>query len=126
LNDQDYILSTPETLSTYRGRCPFVDKKGLKKGLTTNDDFGCDGDDVEHNSVGYYPSPNIIQTHQEFEKQGNSDEIDVVFYDFLKQNIIYTLNKFDKERTYSNHDFQLYKGESVAKLLRNYVKENWS
>jgi 2',3'-cyclic-nucleotide 2'-phosphodiesterase (5'-nucleotidase family) len=100
-------------------RCPFIDEKHLKMGLTTHDDHGCDGDDVVHNSIPYYPSPNIIDSYVEGDP--SSDQVDVVFYDFIQPYVLEAIDRLNTHsETYTDNDVRRYGGESTGVLLRNY------
>lgn len=114
--------------SSFRMTCEFEHSPNFKKGQTTLDDFGCNGDDVKHNNIPYYPSPNVVQSYQTFQKTPNQleDMIDVVFYSFIQPHIMNALNVLDKTRVYKNEDFKYYGGASTGQLLTTYVKNNWA
>lgn len=103
--------------------CPAVHEKGLKYGLTTIDEFGCDGDDVIHNSLPYYPSPNIIDSY--IEGDSDTDEVDVVFYDFIQPYILAAINALNKDTSmnFSDRDVRSYGGDSVGALLRKHFTD---
>lgn len=105
--------------------CPVVHEKGFKKGFTTHDDYGCDGDDVHHNTIPYYPSPNIVGSYEE--RDPDSDMADLVFYDFIEPWILQALNTLAKEsglvpdaESYSHKDVHYYGGLSTGKLLKEH------
>ncbi|CCH42554.1 putative secreted protein [Wickerhamomyces ciferrii] len=109
--------------------CPFVKESYLKKGQTTSDDLGCNGDDVSHNSIQYHPSPNVVQTYQEFVP--GKEDVDVVFYSFIEPYLISAINLLNHrhkvlERNITSSDIQYYGGESTGTLLRQYVQNHWS
>lgn len=102
-------------------RCPDIHKKGLKYGLTTRDDYGCDGDDVVHNSIPYYPAPNIVDSYEE--KDPLNDQVDLVFYDFIQPYILEAINHLDRTNRYSERDIHYYGGKSTGVLLRDYFTD---
>jgi len=123
--------------------CPYVKKPGLKKGQTTHDEMGCDGDDVLHNSVPFYSSPNVVVSYQimnqnknksktktEHESESEGD-IDVVFYSFIKPYVLSALNELNHryefvDGEYDSHNVMHYGGESTGTLLREYIQREWS
>lgn len=149
LNRQDFFLplSSPEdvhfnlkqqrislmtSIDTVGNKeCEFISKPHLKKGYVTSDQFGCDGDDVLHNSIPFYQSPNVIQTYQELSSSNgatNKDKVDVVFYSFIKPYILEAINKLNTfdDKIYTSSDVSFYGGESTGTLLKNYISEHWS
>lgn len=100
-------------------RCPIIHERGLKYGLTTHDDAGCDGDDVIHNSLPYYPSPNIIDSYSEVDAA--DDQVDVVFYDFIQPYIMEAIRKLTENSCeHNDNDVRRHGGESTGALLRKY------
>lgn len=109
--------------------CPFIKKPYLKRGQTTHDDAGCDGDDTFHNSVNYYPSPNVVQTYQEFDSK--SDEVDTVFYSFIEPYILSAINTLNERhkfvsKKFTKSDVNFYGGKSTGTLLRTFIETHWS
>lgn len=151
LNEQDFFiksgarLASPEkrgilnkmirkeqfesTAMTTSFSCPFTKEPSFKKGQTTSDDLGCNGDDVLHNSVVYYPSPNVVQSYQEFNPE--SELVDTVFYSFIEPYIISAINILNcrhgvVDKNFTDQDVEHYGGESTGSLLRTYIRGNWS
>ncbi|KAH3684360.1 hypothetical protein WICPIJ_004669 [Wickerhamomyces pijperi] len=114
--------------SSLTRKCTFEHNPNFKKGQTTTDDHGCEGDDVKHNNIAYFPSPNVVQSYQTFSKPTTSEDdlVDVVFYSFIQSYVMNALNDLDPTNTYKNKDFLYYGAESTGQLLTRYVKENWA
>ncbi|KAH3679775.1 hypothetical protein WICMUC_000741 [Wickerhamomyces mucosus] len=127
LQSQNYLKrnSQLQEFKSLGGKtCPIVNNPSLKKGYVTFDYLGCDGDDVNHNSIPFYPSPNVIQSLEINDEE--SQQIDFIVYDFVKPHIIAALNSLDPIGNYSNKDFKYYGNETTGDLLIKYVVENWS
>lgn len=100
-----------------------TDTTNLTKGYVTCDDYGCDGDDTPHipYAIGSESAPNIVKSIEIV--GGNTESMDLVFYDFLQPYILYALKKVEGDRKY---DFRHYGGKTVGEMLKDFVIENWS
>ncbi|KAH3900074.1 related to 5^ nucleotidase [Saccharomycodes ludwigii] len=129
INKGPVVLNIPEAHIfdiSDDGKCPFRHKKGLVKGYTTYDSYGCKGDDTIHNSLGYYEVPNVIQYTDD---TTNDDTlVDFIFYSFLKPNILSAINNINKDMKVTSHFFTdddcfYYGGLSTQDLLRRYFEQ---
>lgn len=106
--------------------CPFINNPNLSEGYTTNDDYGCDGDDTPHSSQRIYPMPNVIQSNTFSLEKGKDDGneiIDFIFFSYLKKDILYALRHIDPSKTYYESEVKDYGGKSLQRLLRDYIIE---
>lgn len=77
-------------------KCPFVKDPNLSEGYTTEDDFGCHGDDTPHSSQKEYDIPNVVQCKDL--KNSREEEMDplkmvhVIFYTFMELDILNAVN----------------------------------
>jgi 2',3'-cyclic-nucleotide 2'-phosphodiesterase (5'-nucleotidase family) len=110
------------------GQKPLVDNDEAKKpnlisGYTTKDDFGDDGDDTIHEPIQFFKIPNCIQSKIAFPQEGDPENVDLVFVDYVQPWIITAL-KFSGG-DYNADDIQEYRSETVTSLLSNWISDNW-
>lgn len=117
----------PPSTSRHRrpGSCPFIHDPHLRKGYTTQDQFGCDGDDKVHNTELYYEVPNVVQSVEL--KAASSDQVHLVFYSFIQSDVVRALNVLNREKRiglheYTDSDCQSYGGAATKELLKDYIK----
>ncbi|CEP65036.1 Smn1p LALA0_S18e00276g [Lachancea lanzarotensis] len=105
--------------------CPFRYDPALRKGYTTSDDDGCNGDDVIHNTELVFEVPNVVQS-VELKNTNADDKVHLVFYSFIQRDILRALNHLSgKEQTskkYTDADCCNYGGPSTKELLKQYIK----
>ncbi|SCU91710.1 LAME_0E13542g1_1 [Lachancea meyersii CBS 8951] len=110
----------------YPGSCPFIHDPHLRKGYTTSDDFGCDGDDVIHNSELVFRIPNVVQS-VELKRVGPEDRVHLIFYSFIQKDVLRALNDLSKNLPthveYTDAHCQNYGGDSTKDLLKQYVRD---
>lgn len=95
----------------------------LTKGYTTKDDFGDDGDDTVHAPIKFYSVPNCIQTEIAFPAEGEPENVDLIFVDYVQPWIITAL-KFSGG-DYSTDDVTTYRNETVTELMFEWISKNW-
>ncbi|SJM87670.1 related to 5^ nucleotidase [Zygosaccharomyces bailii] len=106
--------------------CPKIKEPNLTFGLTTADDYGCDGDDVPHNTLDDYELPNVVQS-EELVSDDPDDIVHFVFYSFLKPHVLDAVNALTKaaknHKQYDESDCKQYGGASTKKLLRDFIQQ---
>ncbi|KAK5778298.1 Smn1p PWA37_000455 [Arxiozyma heterogenica] len=106
--------------------CPFINNPKLSEGYTTNDDYGCDGDDTPHSSQRIYPMPNVIQSNTFSPEKGENNRneiIDFIFFSYLKKDILHALRYIDPSKSYDESEVRDYGGKPLKQLLRDYIVE---
>ncbi|CAH6720907.1 uncharacterized protein CLIB1444_04S10616 [[Candida] jaroonii] len=93
--------------------------KRLTKGYVTHDDFGTDGDDTLHYPTINFPIPNVVDSKQF--KHLEESTVDLVFYNFLKWNVIEALIDLDN-KDYSQA-VEFYSDVYLSEMITNYIKE---
>ncbi|SCU80594.1 LANO_0B00650g1_1 [Lachancea nothofagi CBS 11611] len=106
--------------------CPFIHDPKLSKGYTTRDDFGCDGDDVPHNTELYFTVPNVVQSVEL--KPTDGVNVHLVFYSFIQKDILKALNELGETRLsgfehFTDRDCKRYGGASTKELLKEYIRD---
>ncbi|CAI4039575.1 hypothetical protein SMKI_08G2440 [Saccharomyces mikatae IFO 1815] len=113
-------------------KCPFVKDPNLSEGYTTEDDFGCHGDDTPHSSQKEYDIPNVVQCKDL--KNSREEEMDplkmvhVIFYTFMELDILNAVNSIINDlslhmKNLTTNDCSHYGGDSTKKLLRDYFAQ---
>ncbi|KAI1391267.1 Metallo-dependent phosphatase-like protein [Hypoxylon trugodes] len=75
----------------------------LVPGYTTKDDFGEDGDDTVHTAIPHYSIPDFFQGVAGFNESSSADVVDVVFVDFIENDLLAMLGS-----NYSSSDVSYY------------------
>ncbi|SCU91864.1 LAFA_0F06326g1_1 [Lachancea sp. 'fantastica'] len=128
LNDGPVLLASmqPPEVRKHKHlprKCPFRNDPELRKGYTTSDDAGCDGDDVIHNTELVFDVPNVVQS---VELSKTSDRVHLVFYSFIQKDVLRALNDLSKKQqstaVYTDADCHNYGGRSTKELLKEYIK----
>ncbi|KAK4049583.1 hypothetical protein OIV83_004081 [Microbotryomycetes sp. JL201] len=120
----------------YRSR-PDQAAQNKSLGYVTYD--ACDdlGDDTLHRPLPVAPQPIFVSTalpvhrssSEPSEGEGEGDEqlVDVVFFDFIKPDIINALNYLQAEKVYDERDIDVYLTELTANtLMQEYAKREWN
>ncbi|CAI4052222.1 hypothetical protein N7582_005397 [Saccharomyces uvarum] len=112
--------------------CPFIENPNLSEGYTTEDDFGCHGDDTPHNSQREYGIPNVVQC-KDMKKSKEEEEdplkmVHVIFYTFMELDVLNAVNSIINNldlrmANLTTNDCSHYGGESTKKLLRDYFAQ---
>ncbi|SCU78893.1 LADA_0A08394g1_1 [Lachancea dasiensis] len=132
LNDGPVLYSSmapPKISNMVKGpaSCPFIHDPDLRKGYTTSDDFGCDGDDMLHNTELYFEVPNVVQT-VELKQIKSETAVHLIFYSFIESDILHALNELSKSQVgetklFTENDCKKYGGASTKQLLKEYIQE---
>ncbi|CAI4064182.1 hypothetical protein SKDZ_08G2480 [Saccharomyces kudriavzevii ZP591] len=113
-------------------KCPFITDPNLSEGYTTEDDFGCHGDDTLHNSQKEYEMPNVVQCK---DVKGSKEEeadplkmVHVIFYTFMELDVLNAVNSIINDlglrmENLTTNDCSHYGGDSTKKLLRDYFAQ---
>jgi hypothetical protein len=96
----------------------------LMPGYTTKDEAGSDGDDTIHSPITFYRVPNCIQAPISFPVEGEPDNVDLVFVDFIEPWILMALT-FKGEK-FGKKDVQSYTNFTLTELMAGWIKDNWS
>lgn len=96
------------------------DSLRLSKGYVTHDDFGVDGDDTPHRPVVNFPVTNVVQSTQLNATTGGDAIVDVVFYNFITQNIVWALNEIGYE---GEAKPEFYSNVYLGQLINSYIKK---
>jgi hypothetical protein len=99
------------------------DKPHLVPGYTTKDDGGDDGDDTLHTPISFYQVPNCIQTEISFPAEGEPENVDVVFTDFIQPWMLMALKFLGQN--YNATDIENYREETMTVLIAEWIKEHW-
>jgi hypothetical protein len=83
-------------------------------GYTTCDDLGSDGDDTPHSEISEYSQPAHIQATAGFPSEGQPDEVDIIFSDFLGDRVAGALNLEHPSKNYTTDDTRLYMPENFT------------
>ncbi|GAV55392.1 hypothetical protein ZYGR_0AV00230 [Zygosaccharomyces rouxii] len=105
-----------------RKECPRINEPFLTPGLTTSDDYGCDGDDTPHNTLDEFPIPNVVQS-EELVSEDPDNLVHFVFYSFLKPNVLEAVSALAGKGSYQDLDCRHYGGDSTKKLLEDFIKD---
>ena len=115
----------------YGGQAP-LGHKGPRtyrkvKGYTTADDYGREGDDTVHKHFAKYQPPKVVQANASFPGDGTPAFVDVVFFDFIAQNVADGLNSLVGGNVWSVDGFERYMGEdqTLTKLILEFVETRW-
>jgi len=95
----------------------------LVPGYTTKDEGGDDGDDTLHEPIPFYRVPNCIQSEIAFPKEGEPENVDMVFVDFIQPWVLLAL-QFTGQ-SYNASDVEVYREETLTELMAGWIKENW-
>ncbi|KAM0786669.1 hypothetical protein ACM66B_002117 [Microbotryomycetes sp. NB124-2] len=119
----------------------------MSLGYVTYDECDDLGDDTRHRPLPIAPQPIFVSTalparrSDAYSSRGRSgvaavlsdddkeDEqlVDVVFFDFIKPDILNALNYLQKDKVYREEDVQLYMEELTANtLMQEYAKREWN
>lgn len=109
-------------LALKKKQCPRVNEPFLTPGLTTSDDYGCDGDDTPHNTLDEFSIPNVVQS-EELVSENPDSLVHFVFYSFLKPNVLEALNALAGGDSYQDFHCKRYGGDSTKKLLEEFIKD---
>jgi hypothetical protein len=96
----------------------------LIPGYTTKDEAGSDGDDTIHSPITFYRVPNCIQSPISFPAEGEPENVDLVFVDFIEPWILMALT-FKGEK-FGKQDVQAYTNSTLTELMAGWIKDNWS
>ncbi|KAK4169454.1 Metallo-dependent phosphatase-like protein [Cladorrhinum sp. PSN259] len=94
----------------------------LVYGHTTEDDFGTDGDDTPHKPIPQFPLPAFFQTTAGFPADKEPDVVDLVFNDFVNNDIILGLGN---NYTLSDIIPYLSVNDTLQDFLISYVEKYW-
>ncbi|TVY42400.1 Uncharacterized protein LOCC1_G004005 [Lachnellula occidentalis] len=95
----------------------------LVPGYTTKDAIGNDGDDTLHEPIQFFRVPNCIQSDIAFPKDGEPENVDLVFVDFIQPWILLAL-EFSGQ-SYTAENVELYMEDTLTELMAGWIKENW-
>ncbi|CCF56992.1 hypothetical protein KAFR_0B06950 [Kazachstania africana CBS 2517] len=132
LNGRQSIVSLPPPTNFIRQAtsesCPTIVSPNYSEGYTTEDDYGCDGDDTPHRTVSRHHIPNVIQTIQFTSNEQyltDDDIVHFIFFSYLERDVLRAINLINKEpsKIYTEFDSQDYGGQSAQELLREYIRE---
>lgn len=114
-------ISSPDTGS----QIPLAksDSPDLIPGYTTKDDGGDDGDDTVHAPISFFNVPNCIQSAISFPENGDPENVDMVFIDFIQPWVLLAL-QFSGAK-FGSKDVELYRNETLTDLMAGWIKENW-
>jgi len=101
-----------------------TNKPNLISGYTTKDDLGTDGDDTEHSPLKFYSVPNCVQAEIGFPAEGEPENVDLVFLDFIQQWVLIAL-KFSGG-DYSDKDVDRWDDETLTYKLGKWISDNWT
>jgi hypothetical protein len=99
------------------------EKPDLVPGYTTKDAAGDDGDDTLHEPIPFFRVPNCIQSEISFPKEGEPENVDLVFVDFIQPWILLAL-QFTGQ-SYTASDVEVYREETLTDLMAGWIKEHW-
>ncbi|CCH61543.1 hypothetical protein TBLA_0E04940 [Henningerozyma blattae CBS 6284] len=112
-------------------QCPFINDPELDDGDTTQDDYGCDGDDTPHNTVREYMMPNVVQyvdiLNKNDLKRHKNDEVFLIFNEFMNDSVLAAINSMinNIDGKYGLKDIKKYSSEKLTSLIRHYVEDNY-
>ncbi|KAE8454485.1 hypothetical protein EG329_000108 [Mollisiaceae sp. DMI_Dod_QoI] len=95
----------------------------LIPGYTTQDAGGDDGDDTLHAPISFYPVPNVVQSAIALPAEGEPENVDLVFIDFVKPWVLLAL-RFAGQ-IYSEKDVEVYTDDTLTDLMVDWIRQNW-
>lgn len=95
----------------------------LIPGYTTKDDAGDEGDDTLHSPLTFYKVPNVIQTARSFPVDGDPENVDLVYLDFIQPWILAAMQFTGQNHT--AQDVAPYRDETMTELMADWIKKNW-
>ncbi|KAF8859834.1 hypothetical protein BDZ45DRAFT_672988 [Acephala macrosclerotiorum] len=95
----------------------------LIPGYTTKDAAGDDGDDTLHAPISFYPVPNVVQSAIAMPAEGDPENVDLVFIDFIKPWVLLAL-RFAGQ-IYSEQDVEMYTEDTMTERMVDWVQKNW-
>lgn len=100
----------------------------LTKGYVTIDGCGPLGDDTLHTPFPAISQPIFVSTaFPPPVLNGEEEKVDVVFFDFIKIDILSALNRLQSDRIYGIRNIGLFvEGLSANTLMETYAKREWN
>lgn len=98
-------------------------KPDLVPGYTTKDAAGDDGDDTLHEVIPFFRVPNCIQSAIAFPKDGEPENVDLVFVDFIQPWVLLALQYTGE--SYTPEDVEVFREETLTELMAGWIKEHW-
>jgi hypothetical protein len=100
------------------------------KGYTTKDDFGHTGDDTVHEHFDIFEPPKVLQANGSFPADytiSPPEVVDVVFFDFIAENVAAGLNTIVGKEKYKASEFGMYMRheDTLTKLILEFVDKRW-
>jgi hypothetical protein len=95
----------------------------LIPGYTTKDAAGDDGDDTLHVPISFYPVPNVVQSAIAMPAEGEPENVDLIFIDFIKPWVLVALTFAGQ--IYSEQDVKVYMEETLTDKMVEWIQKNW-
>ncbi|KAH8112352.1 Metallo-dependent phosphatase-like protein [Phellopilus nigrolimitatus] len=93
-------------------------------GYVTTDSCPGAGDDTVHTPLPYYSTPDFVGSDDP--DVSDDAEIDLVFVDFIENQLLGIVNDVQKEKTYTSADVQSYSPLLSNQLLGVYAEQKWN
>lgn len=127
----EQLFRTSEQMPMGNGRAPDQDAD-LIPGYTTIDDAGSDGDDTIHAPIRFYRVPSALESRVDFPSAAPTDSedtadpvtVDIVYVDFIEENILLGLKFLGTDYTQSDTDVYM-EGRDMTGLIAEWVKGHW-
>jgi hypothetical protein len=85
---------------------------------------GDDGDDTAHSALPYFQIPDYVASN---EPQVEDDaEIDLVFLDYIEDDVLEILNEVQSEKVYTTGDLISYSELYTNEVLGVYAQQAWN
>ncbi|CAK5275130.1 unnamed protein product [Mycena citricolor] len=101
------------------------EEEELTLGYVTSDSCPGDGDDIKHTPVPVYPFPDFVESVAPVVSDPDAP-IDLIFVDFIRAQLIRTLNEVQNERVYSMKDAGIYSPVRTNEVLGIYASALWN
>ncbi|KAJ7635196.1 Metallo-dependent phosphatase-like protein [Roridomyces roridus] len=122
--EKGYVEWIGDMQRRYRARAGAALQGELTSGYVTEDSCPGDGDDVPHEPLPVYPVPDFIASRT---PEGvDVDKVDLIFVDFIRGQVIRTLNEVQRTRVYSMADTRVYSPVLTNELLGIYAGVAWN
>jgi len=123
LPTHSHLSQSGEAQSPLLGSPSGDEEPDLIPGYTTKDDGGSDGDDTLHSPISFYRVPNCFQSEMSFPENGDPENVDVVFVDFIQPWILMALTYTGL--SYNDSSTESFREETLTELIASWIKGNW-
>ena len=85
-----------------------------------------DGDDTVHSAMPAYSAPDYIASDEPEGVTSDDSELDLVFLDYIQEDVLEILNEVQSETTYTDADVASYSDLLTNEVLGVYAQQAWN